>query len=435
VVLIRVKENIEKFSLQPQDKVLLAISGGVDSMVLVDVFRRLNLNIGIAHCNFSLRGEESDKDEELVIAYAKRHNTPIHHIRFDTKKEANRLKLSTQLTARKLRYNWFSEIKEKHNYTYLATAHHLDDQLETFIFNLSRGTGISGLRAMLPLNNGLIRPLLNVSKDEVYAYAKKESINWREDKSNTKDKYSRNYIRHQITPKLKELNPNLLNTFNTTISRLLATENIYKKAIQKDISKLFDGNQISILELGKHIEPLQLLYEILKLYHFSYADCQAIYSKLSEPKGQLFYSKSHQVNIDRTHLYLSKKTIKQDWEIPLNLSEEKTNLPNGKMIHVTKIDRPNSFKTEKNTLYLSLENTNINVRIWKEGDKIKPFGMHGQQKKVSDILIDAKVPQTYKKDVLVLLSNCEIIWVVGHCSSESVRITDRKISVNCIKLV
>jgi tRNA(Ile)-lysidine synthase len=220
-MLTKFQHHIElNFPYLKEKKLLLAVSGGLDSMVLMHLFQELNYSIGIAHCNFQLRGKESDADENFVKLQAEKFQIPIFSTRFETEKFANTNKLSIQLAARKLRYDWFYQLLEEENYDYLLTAHHLDDQLETFLINLSRGTGIEGLTGIPATNDKIMRPLLPFSREEILAFAEENSLSWREDSSNASTKYLRNKIRHEVIPILKTLNPNFLPTFENTLEHL-----------------------------------------------------------------------------------------------------------------------------------------------------------------------------------------------------------------------
>ena len=235
--------------------ILLTVSGGIDSIVMCELFHQAGLKFGIAHCNFQLRGEESDTDELFVEELAEKYDVQFHSVSFNTAAYAKKNKLSIQLAARKLRYDWFEEIRSQFDYNYIATAHHQDDSIETFFINLIRGTGIAGLHGILPKQNSIIRPLLFTNKKEIELFAKKNKLKFREDSSNASDKYVRNKIRHQLIPLLKELNPNIHQTIADDIQRLSETEKVYKKEITNKRSKIItedrNGIRISIKALKK----------------------------------------------------------------------------------------------------------------------------------------------------------------------------------------
>ena len=215
------------------NKILLTVSGGVDSVVMCNLFHNAGIKFGIAHCNFQLRGKESDGDEKFVENLADKYGVPFYCKQFDTKKYSKEHHISTQMAARTLRYNWFQEIRKKEGYTYIATAHHQDDSIETFFINLIRGTGIAGLHGILPKQGKIIRPLLFANKEDILKFSAKQDLSYREDSSNASDKYMRNKIRHSIVPVLRELNPKIETTISSTIKRLQDVETIYKSEIEK----------------------------------------------------------------------------------------------------------------------------------------------------------------------------------------------------------
>src|SRR5690606_35942049 len=247
-------------------QLLLAVSGGIDSMVLLDLLHKLNLNITIAHCNFKLREKDSEDDKNFVTSYAQLHNIPFFVKNFDTESFAKDQKLSIQLAARKLRYDWFFELTEKHGFDYIVTAHHLDDSLETFFINLSRGTGLEGLLGIRE-NENVIRPLLDFSKSQIQQYASENNLNWREDISNASDKYLRNKIRHHLIPVLKEINPDFLQSFQKTRQHLQAsqnfTENIVEEILNEILVKKKNSITLDINKLNNHKNKEFLLYQWL----------------------------------------------------------------------------------------------------------------------------------------------------------------------------
>lgn len=246
-------------------KLLIAISGGIDSVVLTHLLATLNFNISLAHCNFKLRNLESDLDEEFVKNLAEKLQIDCHSISFETEKIAQQNKESTQIAARNLRYNWFKELSKKHNFDYVLTAHHADDNLETFLINLTRGSGLDGFTGIPEINNSIVRPFLQFSRDEILNFATSNNISWREDKSNASTKYVRNKIRHQVLPVLKEINPNILATFSKTVANLQESKEIIKDRIEivsKDVIKYLDDKKSFKINIGKiqQLKTQKLIY-------------------------------------------------------------------------------------------------------------------------------------------------------------------------------
>lgn len=407
----------EQSLFQKNDRLLLAVSGGVDSIVLAHLFLKTGHNFAIAHCNFSLRGDESDKDQTFVKKLAKQYNVPFHTTAFDTSQCAIDRKLSIQMAARELRYQWFDQLINKHSYKYIATAHHHSDSIETVLFNLSKGTGISGIRGILPKNDNIIRSLLFSTKKEIKQYAKTHKLEWREDASNASDKYHRNYIRHNVLPKLEHINPSFENTAKATLERL------------KDAEEIVLANVISVREQILHTkgddhffikEKLKLLsgrttilHFLLKAFGFNYPQCKDIISHIEE-SGKLYLSKTHQANIDREYLIISKLYQKKNTEFISNIGDTHLSVDDF-ILEITQSTVPQEIPTDPNIGCFDLEKISfpLTVRTWQQGDKFSPLGMT-QQKKVSDFLIDTKVPLNLKERVKVLVSNDQIIWVIGH---------------------
>lgn len=401
------------------DSILLTVSGGVDSIVMCELFHKANLKFSIAHCNFQLRNEESDEDELFVKQVASNYNVPVHIIKFNTLTYSKKNKVSTQVAARELRYQWFEEIRLKHNYSYIATAHHQNDAIETFFINLMRGSGISGLRSILSKHDRIIRPLLFASKKQIIIYAKKNKLAYREDSSNASDKYLRNQLRHQVIPLLNELNSSFENSLIHTLANLRATELIYNAAVEKIKSTHLivdkNGVRISIKKL-KGLSPLvTYLYEFLKNYNFNSTIVQEISNSLDATSGKLFYSATHRLVKDRDFLIiepLAKLSIEQNKYL---INEEQLSLPE---LHLF-------FKVIKNTATVTLPTSTqqaaldydklifpLEIRRWKVGDRFRPLGMKGE-KKLSDFFIDKKLSIAEKENTWVLCSAKKIVWVLG----------------------
>ena len=295
---------------KPDDHILLSVSGGIDSMVMTRLFDRCGFTYAIAHCNFHLRGKESDGDALFVEKLSKKNKVKFYLENFDTKKYAEQHKISIQMAARQLRINWLENIMDQYGYSFYATAHHKNDQIETFLINLFRGTGISGLHGILPRQGRLIHPMLFTSRNEIEEFAKKNKIRFREDSSNLRDDYIRNKIRHQLLPVLKEINPAYTEIFTNNIERLRQSETIYFQQIDFVASQLItkenDKIKISIHLLNTLESVDTYLFEFLSPYAFNYSDVKSILNSLSKQSGKMFLSNSHRLFKDRDYLIIEK---------------------------------------------------------------------------------------------------------------------------------
>lgn len=419
------------------DNILLTVSGGIDSVVMCELFHKAGLKFGIAHCNFQLRGDESEGDENFVEELAEKYRVQFHSVSFDTSAFAKKNKLSIQVAARKLRYDWFEEIRTQFDYSFIATAHHQDDSIETFFINLIRGTGIAGLHGILPKQNNIIRPLLFTNKDQIELFAKKNKLEYREDSSNASDKYVRNKIRHKLIPILKELNPNIHKTIAEDIQRLSDTEKVYKKEIVDKRSKIIkedkNGIQISIKELKK-LNPIEpYLFEFLYPLGFNSATVDEIIESLNGQSGKQFFSATHRLIKDRDFLFLESRDKNQESRLKKKgnhfIKKNQTELSNDTL-------RLN-FKTISKSTNYELRTTNsianidfdklefpLEVRKWKNGDIFYPLGMKGK-KKLSDFFIDKKISISEKENIWLLTSKNEIVWVIGLRLDDRFKVTDK----------
>jgi len=424
----RFKQFIEQEDLFiSADKILLAVSGGVDSVVMVHLFYHAGFEFEIAHCNFNLRGKESDEDELFVKGNAGCYDKKFHSKRFDTQQFADEHKLSIQEAARELRYKWFAEIMEKQNLQYIATAHHLDDSVETVILNLVKGTGIKGLHGVPTKNGKVIRPLLFVTRDKILNYAKEKELTYREDSSNNDLKYSRNLIRSKVIPELEQVNPSFTKTFSENIDRFKEVERIYDRRIEQLKNELLieeDGcYKVDIEALKKTEAPQTILYEMLKSFDFN--EVAQIMSVLDEQPGKRFFSKTHQLVKDRDHLIISLLTDDCFDEIIIEQDQMEVEVLE-KKLSIETITRDNfKMKEDQNRACLDKDKLTfpLKIRKWREGDYFYPLGMK-QKKKLSDFLIDEKVPLNEKSNQLVLTSKEDIVWVVSRRIDERYKIID-----------
>ncbi len=422
--------------------ILVACSGGMDSMVLVDVLLKLNYNISIAHCNFQLRGSESDDDESFLHDFAQKHNLPFYSIRFDTKDYKTKNELSTQMAARELRYNWFEQIRKENHYHCIATAHHLDDQLETVLLNITKGTGIRGLIGMHPKTGFLIRPLLEISKQEIMAYAKDNTVAFREDSSNASDDYQRNLIRHQVVPQLQKINPSLNHTVQEFIKRMRDYEVLTEEQMLAIKKKCFSEKKgIAEIKMGfikSHSAGHTMLFHLLKEFGFNSDQTGKIimnFQGLSDTQsGKQFFSETHRMVIDRKSLFVVPNDInRQNYllfdkipnQIIFNNYKIRCSLLPVQELNLKTSDRYACFDADKLELPLL-------IRYCKDGDYFYPFGMskpktHGKvgKKKLSKYFKDEKFSLLDKENTAVLFSGEKLIWLVGHRMDDRFKVTEK----------
>jgi tRNA(Ile)-lysidine synthase len=394
-------------------KILIACSGGLDSVVLSRLFKELNYDISLAHCNFSLRGKESDEDEKFVILLADKLSIPIFNKKFNTKAYKIKHKLSTQVAARQLRYQWFEEVCTEHSFDYLATAHHLDDDLETFLINLSRGTGLRGLIGIPLINDKIIRPFLNFPRADILQYAKEKNSPWREDSSNQTSDYLRNKLRIEVIPRLKEVDHNLLNGFHQTQKYLndsMALVNDYMALIKNlVVDETEDGFEIDVLKLQDLPNTNALLYELLAPFGFTAWD--DISDLLTAQSGKQIFSESHRILKNRKSLLLVENSFVHNEET-YTIKESDTVIDTPINLKIEQVDKTSDYTPS--IVYLDLQKLNfpLQLRKWREGDSFYPFGMKGK-KKLSKFFKDEKLSLVAKEKTWVLTSGNHIVWIVG----------------------
>ncbi|MDR7210000.1 tRNA lysidine(34) synthetase TilS [Flavobacterium piscis] len=433
-MLSNLKNHINsRFSYLEQKKLFLAVSGGLDSMVLLHLFQQLEFEIAVLHCNFQLRGLESFGDRDFIQSYCEKNSIPVYITQFDTKAFAKDYKLSTQVAARELRYSWFYELLETHKFDYILTAHHADDNLETFIINLSRGTGLEGLIGIPEQNDKIIRPLLPFSRDEILKYAKENNIEWREDSSNASNKYLRNKIRHDLVPILKEINPDFLKAFQKTQSYLQESNEMAEDAsimIYQQVAKE-EGNEIHFdLEQLKRL-PNYKSYLYQWLNEFGFLAWNDIYDLTDSQSGKQVLSSQFRLIKNRTTLILSPvldADPNEEYKIEENAAE--VNFP-----LKLKLSAVDEITIDSNTtIFVDAEKIRFPMilRKWKEGDTFHPFGMEGKSKKVSKLFKDEKLSLIEKENTWILCSDNQIVWVVGIRQDERFKI--EKISNKILKI-
>ena len=415
-----------KFSFLETSRVLVAISGGMDSVVLTYLSHHLKLNLALAHCNFNLRGSESDADEEFVLQLAEVLDLEVFVESFDTTAYAEEHKLSIQMAARELRYNWFQELSEQLNFDYIVTAHHADDNLETFLINLTRGTGLDGLTGIPEINDNIVRPLLPFSRQTLEAYATENELKWRNDSSNASTKYLRNKLRHDVIPVLKDINKNLLQNFQTTLDNLNDTADIVDESLNAVLKRAIisiDNSEIrfKVAEFKKLNNPKAYLHEFLKDYGFS--EWNDVLNLLDAQSGKQVFSSSYRLLKDRDILILTELSSEDNNQfISISKKDAKMALPIGDLCfdEVSEMENTNS-----NIIYVDESKIKfpLAVRKWQEGDYFFPLGMKGK-KKLSKYFKDEKLSLIDKENSWLLCTEEAILWVIGKRADDRFKVTE-----------
>ncbi len=421
----RLKDHIAtSFPFLKEKNLLIACSGGVDSVVLCYLIKSLDYQFSIAHCNFSLRGKESDLDEDLVSDLGDKLSVPVFTKTFDTRSYISENQISIQMAARDLRYEWFESLCQEQSFDHILTAHHLDDDLETFFINLSRGTGIRGLAGIPQINDRIVRPLLIFSKDDIVDFAREKDLKWREDQSNSRNDYLRNQIRHELVPEFIKLNETALKNFRRTKDHLGESLDLiddYLVLISNLIcTETQEGIQFDIVKLKDLPHTHAVLYELLSPYGFS--AWEDIGDLLNAQTGKMIYSGSHRLIKDRDRLILSKiEHTEAGKEIIITGSEEEINAS----VHLQFEEVNTIDETSKRSIFVDKDKVKypLKIRRWKEGDSFYPFGMKGK-KKLSKFFKDEKLSLLAKEKIRVLLSDNQIVWVIGLRPDDRFKIED-----------
>jgi len=411
------------------DKILLAVSGGIDSMVMAHLFHHQKYSIGIAHCNFSLRDGESDKDEDLVRQFADANNIPFYTIRFDTKKFARENKLSVQMAARELRYKWFEKLRYEGAYDSVAVAHNLNDNIETLLINLIRGTGLAGLAGMKPVSNKIIRPLLFATRNDIISYRDNYNILFREDKSNNDTKYIRNKIRHLVIPVLKEINPSIEVTLNEASERFSGFNEIVSDHITslreciKEEKEQFITFNITLLKKYSHNKAV--LFELFKPYGITGALLTDLMKIIEGKTGGQVITDTHRIIKNRKELIVSdgKKQVEKSYT--LDSIEELTMFAGISTAKIVTINQTYEIPNDQYIACLDSQKVTLPliIRKWKAGDYFYPLGMR-QKKKLSDYFIDKKYSIFDKENIFILESGGKIAWIIGDRIDDRFKITN-----------
>lgn len=416
-----------------QDKILLTVSGGVDSMVLMSLCVNCGYNVGVAHCNFQLRGTESDEDEILVQERARKYGIECYNRRFDTTAEMELTGESMEMAARRLRYSWFQELCNKYGYTVIAVAHHIDDSIETFFINLLRGTGLRGLTGIHNQVGRVVRPLMFATRKEIMDYALHKHIPYREDSSNKSTKYLRNKIRLGLTPRIREINPRFPFIMYRNIERLMAAQQFIDCAIDniyEQVTTFEDGIFTINVEKILNFESREfVIYEILNSrFGFKGDTVDSLCRALSqENSGKRFYSRSHVAYVDRGNIVIEPIEDEDCCEVMVREGQQRAYCGNSALyFELCDVDSLTTFNVADNVALLDADKIKypLVLRRWTEGDSFTPFGMNGR-KKISDYLIDHKVSMPEKKRQFVMLSEGEIAWLIGRRIGDDFRITSK----------
>lgn len=438
----KIERYIQEHALiDRSDRILVTVSGGVDSMVLLTLMHKGGYDIGVAHCNFQLRGEESDEDEALVEREAARYGVPLHKRRFDTAAEMERTGESVQLAARRLRYEWFAELCERYGYDAIAIAHHADDSIETFFINLLRGTGLKGLTGIHRANGRVIRPLLFASRREILDYAGAHGVPFREDSSNRSTKYLRNKIRLGIVPMLRDINPRFTELMGSNISRITDAQLFINRTMELMKREVVsEENDITAIDPQKIDPQMPVNFVIYELLNSGYGFKGDVVDELSEAlqrgaTGKRFYSRDYAAWIDRGRILLSP--IRRDDLCEVELREGQARAYCGNQVLLvlyTDIDNIDSLVQPDNIAMIDRDKLVFPLRLrrWQEGDWFIPFGMENR-KKVSDFLIDEKVSMPEKERQFALLSGEDIVWLVGRRTDNRYRV--EKGTENVLKII
>lgn len=434
--LSKVKKYIKDNNLLNNNaKVIIGVSGGADSIALLDMLHILGYECIVAHCNFHLRDQESYRDEYFVEKICTKYNVKYVSASFNTKKYIKEESISLEMAARELRYAWFEKIRKKYNADKIAIAHHQNDSVETVLINLIRGTGIRGLTGIAPVNGNIIRPLLCIYREDILEYLNEKELSFVEDSTNKEDIYTRNKIRLNILPLLQTINPSAIQAISRSAENLSQTEKIYQSYIEKVTKAVYVNNIINIDTLLQQVEPKTILFEILFPLGFNSPTVDNIYESINSQSGKTFYSNDYQLVKDRNTFIL--QALDQQSDKIYTLFEHESEISEPVKLSIESFRKPKDLDIERdnNTLYIDKGKLSfpLIIRKWKKGDKFKPFGMKGH-KKISDYFTDRKFSLIEKENTWLLCSVDEIVWIIGERADDRFKITNNTIEVLKINL-
>ena len=420
-------------------RILLAVSGGADSMLMLHLFTNAGFSVAVAHCNFGLRGSESDGDEQFVAEYCDKHNLAFYVKHFNTKDYALEKGISIEMAARDLRYSWFHGLLSKHGLDLLATAHHQDDVIETFLINFSRGSGIKGLSGIQPRSGWIIRPMLFTNRTEILEYCTRMKIEYRTDSSNLETIYKRNLIRHEIVPLLEQVNPAFRKNAMKTIGNLHETGQIFQQRMSNIKAWVYSEDDLgAMIHIDKllTLNPLRtILFELIREFGFQIEQVDDIIDSLTKESGRKFYSNEYRLIKDREYLLIAPYISKPDQIFYIDEDCREINYPLRLMVE--KLDRTPAFRfsTHPNIVDLDLDKLDfpLILRHWQDGEYFQPLGMSGL-KKLSDFFIDEKFSIPEKENAWILASGNQVVWIVGKRLDDRFKITSKTKRILRIKL-
>ncbi len=423
------KDYIEKEKLfLPSQKILLGVSGGIDSMVMLDLFIMAGFKPLVAHCNFRLRGEESDSDEDFVRSFCREKRIPFYSKRFNTEDHAGTLGISLQMAARELRYEWFNELMNEINTQFVAIAHNRNDLAETFLINICRGTGIKGLTGIGSKSKNIVRPLLFASREEIENFAAEKPVPYREDSSNRDVKYHRNRIRKYVIPEMENINPSFISTVYENTQRIKEAAEVYMQSVTEKFHMVCrESENEAVLNIEKLVQltPLSLyLYEFMKKWNFSPNQVSDIMESLNSAPGKRFFSPTHRLVKDRSHLIVTPLDNEEERLYYIEEDADRIDEPLKMTIRITEAGEDFRIPSDPRIACLDADKLlfPLIIRKWRKGDYFQPLGMSGM-KKLSDFFVDNKFSLVEKESAWILASGNKIVWVAGHRIDNRFRIS------------
>ncbi|MGN0187036.1 MAG: tRNA lysidine(34) synthetase TilS [Paludibacteraceae bacterium] len=429
-----IKEKVARFInrqhlLAPTQRIVVAVSGGADSVVLLNILQQLGYQCIIAHCNFHLRGADADADADFVAQLARKYQIPFHRNDFDTNTIAAERKISVEMAARDLRYAWFEQLRLAEKCDAIAVAHHANDNAETVLLNMARGTGINGLCGIQAKNRHIVRPLLDCTRAEIIAYAHAHHLAYRTDATNAETIYRRNFVRHNIVPLFEQLNPAFIETIARNIEHTNDIRLIFNTFVQQTHDKIcYDtpsGLHIDTEKLLQLPAPQTLLYEFIHPYGFNSDTVATLFNGIGGLSGISCLTEKYQAVVTRGKIIITPRSA-TDSNI-YQITDSDTEIFQPLYLKIERLDTmPDTLKTDTHTAYFDADKIQfpLTLRHWQQGDTFVPFGMHGH-KKVSDLFVDKKLNLIEKSKVWIMTSNDLIIWILGIRTDHRFRVTNR----------